>query len=62
LGIIRGKRATDHSAQVLSICREIQVFLTSTSGISAVRWYFKNLRHVMKKAVATPDELPWGQA
>jgi hypothetical protein len=60
LALLRGRRAIDMSADLLPICREIHAFLTSTSGISQVRWYL-NLTG-SRTAVATPEELPWGQA
>lgn len=61
LELIRGQRAKNNSAELLRICREIQVCLTATSGISAVRWYFEGFRGQQTTAVATPDELPWAQ-
>jgi hypothetical protein len=59
---IRGQKVVQQSAEVLRICREVHAFLAVSSGISAIRWYFQTPRHVMKTAVATPDELPWDQA
>ena len=58
LALLLGRRAIDMSTELLPICREIHVFLTSTSGISRVRWYLTGSR----TSVATPEELPWGQA
>lgn len=58
LALLRGQRGADLSAKLLPACREVHRFLTNTSGISAVRWYFTGSR----EAVSTPDELPWGQA
>ena len=59
--ILRGQRSITHLTEVSSICREIHAFLSSTPGVSAIRWFFKDLSRVTK-AVATPDELTWGQA
>ena len=58
LAYLRGRIPTEDSRELLPACREIQVFLTSTPGISAVRWFFKGSR----KAVRTPDELLSDQA
>jgi hypothetical protein len=53
IGILCGHRPTSHLTEVSSICREIHASLSSTPGVSAIRWYFKDLRPA--KAVATPD-------
>jgi hypothetical protein len=57
LARVRGRRAMDMPAELLPVCREVHAFLTSTSGISAVRWYLTG----DETSVATPDELPWRQ-
>ena len=61
IGVLRGHSPTSHLTEVSSICREIHAFFSSTPGVSAIRWYFKDLRRVTK-AEKTPDELPWSQA
>jgi hypothetical protein len=53
LAYLRGRIPKEDSQGLLPACREIQLFLTSTPDISAVRWFFKGSR----KAVHTPDEL-----
>ena len=58
LALLRGRIPTEDSRELLPACREIQVFLTSTSGISAVRWFFQGFR----TGVRTPDELLSGRA
>lgn len=58
LALLGGRRAIDMTADLLPICREIHEFLSNTSGISQVRWYFTGSR----TSVGTPEELPWGQA
>ena len=57
-GFLALMRGANISPELSQICREIHAFLTNTSGISEVRWYFTGSRI----AVATPEELPWGQA
>ena len=44
------------------VSREIHALLTSVSGISDVMWYFERFREQGKKAVWTPDELPWAES
>lgn len=56
VALMRRRRTTD-DATLIDVCHELHVFLTSTLGISEVRWYYRNLR----TAVGTPEELPRGQ-
>jgi hypothetical protein len=58
LALLCGRSAMDMSTDLLPICREIHVFLTSTPTISEVRWYVRGSRTAMH----TPEELPWRQA
>jgi hypothetical protein len=53
--LLRGRRAIDMAAELLPVCSEIHLFLSSRSGISRVRWYFTASR----SSVAIPEELPW---
>lgn len=55
---IRGHKSVVGSPELIQTCREIHAVLTTTQGISAVRWYFEGPRN-QTAAVATPDELPW---
>ena len=58
---IRGDESTVSQEGLIRISREVHAVLTTIRGISAVRWYFEGPR-TQTAAVATPDELPWGQA
>ncbi len=58
---IRGDESTVSQEGLIRVCREVHAVLTTTRGISAVRWYFEGF-DTLTAAVATPDELPWGQA
>jgi hypothetical protein len=55
---IRGDESAVSQEELIRICREVHAVLTTSRGISAVRWYFEGL-HTQTAAVATPDELPW---
>ena len=57
---VRGVESTVSQEGLNRVCREIHAVLTTTQDISAVRWYFEGF-HTQTAAVATPDELPWGQ-
>jgi hypothetical protein len=61
LKFVLGHNLTGFSPERMQLCREIHAMLTSTPGITAVRWYFEGVRS-QSAAVATPDELPWGPA
>lgn len=50
-----------YSEEILLICREIHAVLTTTRGITAIRWYFEDF-HNQSAAVTTPDQLPWTMA
>jgi hypothetical protein len=47
-----------YSEEILLICREIHTVLTTTAGVTAIRWYFEGF-HNQSVAATTPDQLPW---
>jgi hypothetical protein len=61
LDFLRGRNPIGVSPEWIQVCRDIHTMLTSSPGITDVRWYFEGFRS-QSAAVATPDELPWGEA
>jgi hypothetical protein len=55
------KRPRDAFVELPRLCGEIHEFLTTTPGISKIRWYFQGFGAYFGVA-PTPDELPWGRA
>jgi hypothetical protein len=43
------------------VSRDIHGLLASVTGISNMMWYFDGFRRQGRKAVWTPDELPWAE-
>jgi len=60
--LLRGRGTELCMGEVKLVSREIHALLTSVSGISDVMWYFERFREQGKKAVWTPDELPWTES
>jgi len=56
---VRGPPPGDDAPELISICREIHNALTAANSVSAIRWYFEGFSS-QSAAVATPDDLPWG--
>lgn len=57
---LRGKHVA-HTKELMLVCRDLHSLLVSMTGISNVMWYFDGFRRQGKKAVWTPDELPWSE-
>jgi hypothetical protein len=58
LALIAPNNVSSDISYLKSICREIHAFLTQTTGISDIRWYFQRGQH-QSNTVGAPDELPW---
>jgi hypothetical protein len=56
---VRARKPTAHTKEPMLACRDIHALLTSVTDISNIMWYFDEFRRQGKKAVWTPDELPW---
>ena len=61
LGRLRGRTPKPYTYldELRGICREIHALLSTTTGISRVRWYFESRENQAATGFATPDELPW---
>lgn len=46
------------ATQLLTISEEMNVLLTSVSGVTRLRWYFEGW-DIARPGVRTPAELPW---
>jgi hypothetical protein len=53
------RKPPDAFVELPGLCREVHAFLTTTPGISQVRWYFQGFGRWFGVA-PNPDELPWG--
>ena len=55
----RARKPSAHSKELMLACSDIHAVLISATGISNIMWYFDKFRLQGRKAVWTPDELPW---
>jgi hypothetical protein len=56
---VRARKPIAHTKELMLACRDIHALLTSVTCTSNIMWYFDEFRRQGKKAVWTPDELPW---
>jgi hypothetical protein len=54
-----GRKNVAYTQELIQVCRDIHSLLVSVTGISGMMWYFDGFRRQGRKAVLTPDDLPW---
>ena len=58
---LRGRKPVLRTEELKLVSRDIHDLLVSVTGISNIMWYFDGFRRQGRKAVRTPDELPWAE-